>query len=75
MVGDGKRPNLYFGGNGDRVLALFVRADDAIAFADRIPFGMVEDRLTGVLHDSPSSLERQRVIAAAEDAAQIEGAS
>lgn len=65
LVGDGKTPNIYFVTHQitGRVWAVYVgdgttendMAEEAIAFADRYPEPlMVEDRLTGVVHDNPA---------------------
>jgi len=64
LVGDGKTPNVHFVTNCDsgEVVALFVgdgseMADAAIALADNLDEAhMVEDRLTGVVHDNPASM-------------------
>lgn len=60
LVGDGKTPNIFFVTNEvtGNVVAVFMGDDKqeaAIAFADgRTEPLMVEDRLTGVVHDNPA---------------------
>jgi hypothetical protein len=60
LVGDGKTPNIFFVTNEKtgNVVAVFLgddKQDAAIAFADsRTEPLMVEDRLTGVVHDNPA---------------------
>jgi len=60
LVGDGKTPNIFFVTNEKtgKVVAVFMgddKQDAAIAFADgRSEPLMVEDRLTGVVHDNPA---------------------
>lgn len=60
LVGDGKTPNIFFVTNEEtgNVVAVFLgndKQDAAIAFADgRSEPLMVEDRLTGVVHDNPA---------------------
>jgi predicted RNA-binding Zn-ribbon protein involved in translation (DUF1610 family) len=60
IVGDGKSPNVFFVTNQTtgNVVAVFMgdeHEDEAIRFADSCdePL-MVEDRLTGVVHDNPA---------------------
>lgn len=72
LVGDGKTPNVFFVTNQltGKVIALFVGQDaenEAISFADSSPEPiMVEDRLTGVVHDNPAGERYQDECAAAE---------
>jgi len=60
LVGDGKSPNIFFVTNEEtgKVVAVFLGDDKqeaAIEFADgRSEPLMVEDRLTGVVHDNPA---------------------
>jgi hypothetical protein len=60
LVGDGKSPNIFFVTNqkSGNVIAVFMGDDKeqaAIDFADGRPEPlMVEDRLTGVVHDNPA---------------------
>ncbi len=60
LVGDGKSPNIFFVTNpkSGNVVAVFMGDDKeqaAIDFADgRHEPLMVEDRLTGVVHDNPA---------------------
>lgn len=54
MVGDGKRPNIYFAcdSNGDVCAVLRTSKADAIRIAELIRAHMLEDRLTGVVWES-----------------------
>jgi hypothetical protein len=75
MVGDGKKPNVHFVTNAKsgEVVALFV-GDDSDSEASAIDHAnksyeplMVEDRLTGVVHDNEASEAYQEECRRAEE--------
>lgn len=80
IVGDGKSPNIHFVTNTEtgNTIAVFVGDDTqegAVAFADsRSEPLMVEDRLSGVVHDNAAGeLLQDRMAEAAGEAAAAEG--
>lgn len=62
MVGDGKRPNVYFAcdSKGDVCAVLRTTKAEAIRIAESIYAHMLEDRLTGVVWESAECLAAQR---------------
>jgi len=79
LVGDGKTPNIFFVTNEEtgNVVALFLgddKQDAAIAFADgRSEPLMVEDRLTGVVHDNPAGERLQERLGREEEGEESTG--
>lgn len=81
LVGDGKTPNVHFVTNctTGEVVALFVgdgsnMVDAACALADNLDEAhMVEDRLTGVVHDNPASERLQERLGREEEGEESTG--
>lgn len=61
MVGDGKRPNVYFAcdSNGDICAVLRTTKAEAIRIAESIHAYMLEDRLTGEVWLSPAAVKHR----------------
>lgn len=49
LVGDGKKPNVFFCTRRGRVVATFVKRAEAVDYLFRGQCDTVEDRLTGVI--------------------------
>jgi len=49
IIGDSKRPNIYFVSKKAKVVAIFLDQEEAIEYAINNGATAVEDRLTGVI--------------------------